>query len=110
MTTVDDSLDSGATITVTRPAGGYRDYLRAYKIRVDGQVRGKIRQGGQLTITVPPGSHTIDARIAWTGSPAISFDLVAGQTAEFAVEPRDAAGAIEDLFGSTNWVNLRQVR
>jgi hypothetical protein len=74
-----------ATLVVVRPA---RSGPGAYKIVVDGQEKGKISAGEELSLALTPGTHRVRARIDWTGSPEIPVHLGSGATVTLKVEPR----------------------
>jgi hypothetical protein len=74
-----------ATLVVVRPAGSGPG---AYKIIVDGQEKGKVAAGGELSLALSPGAHRIRAKIDWTGSPEVPVHLGSGATVTFKVEPR----------------------
>ena len=54
-----------------RRARAYADALRAYKVFVDGEPRGAVRQGDELKLEVAPGPHTVQMRIDWCSSPEL---------------------------------------
>jgi hypothetical protein len=61
--------------------------MRRYRIEVDGKPAGRLRPRGQLTVEVSPGAHRIQARIDWSGSPALGVHVSAGQTLSVYVGP-----------------------
>lgn len=71
------SLSEGATIRLHRHRR-YRDKLRNYKVVIDGEERGVIRDGGELTFEVTPGEHEIQVRVDWIASTAITVKVPAG--------------------------------
>jgi hypothetical protein len=78
-----------ATLTVERPDDdAWPRSARAYEILVDGAVRGTVRSGGSLALAVPPGRHTVRARLSWTGSDDLPIHLGSGGTVRLRVEPR----------------------
>jgi hypothetical protein len=76
-----------AAIHVDRQAGGYTDRARAYKVLVDGEERGTVKQGEGVEIEVEPGSHEVQMRIDWAGSRTLEVDLTEGERAEFVCAP-----------------------
>jgi hypothetical protein len=70
-----------ATIRVTRKGGMFRDFMRAYKLVVDGEVCGRVRPRKSIDVEVEPGQHEVRMKIDWAGSPTIPLDLKAGDTA-----------------------------
>lgn len=75
-------------IVVGRPAGGLRDGVRTYRIRVDGETRGKLRPAQYVVLDQPSGHYTVDARIDWTGSDEVGVDVFEGSVVHLKVEPR----------------------
>lgn len=54
-----------------------QDFFRSYRILVDGGEIGRLERSGSLSVDLPAGPHTGQARISWTGSPEQSFDVLA---------------------------------
>jgi hypothetical protein len=52
-----------STLIVTRPRGPLTTRLSGCTITVDGKVRGTVRAGASLSVAVPPGAHTVQARL-----------------------------------------------
>jgi hypothetical protein len=95
------------TVIVHRPRGGWRDFLRAYRVQLDGVDRGKVRRGETLTLAVEPGQHWLRARIDWTGSPDVSLAVVEGSVHECLVEPGGSAfTALSQVFGRADYLRL----
>jgi hypothetical protein len=86
-------------ILVDRPAGGTHDIFRRYNIKVDGEQVGKIRRGGQVSVEVAPGSHYVQARIDWVGSPAREANVIDGTDVHLMVRP--AGNAFQALYQMT---------
>ncbi len=61
----------------------FPDRFRAYKVKVDGAVRGSMGAGKSLTFRVPPGKHVLSVRIDWCGSDEIAFNATRGQMLAF---------------------------
>jgi len=74
-----------ATLVVVRPA---KSGPGSFRIVVDGEVKGKIAAGEELSLALAPGRHRIRARIDWTGSPEVPVHLGSGATVRLKVEPR----------------------
>ena len=71
------------------------DWFREYKVIIDGEVRGAIKNGGQFACQVEPGTHTLRLAVDWCTSNELSFDTSSNQPNRFAC--------------STNIVGLRFV-
>ena len=82
-------------IVVGRPAGGSRDRIRAYRIRVDGENDQKVRAGQYVVFDQASGHYSVDARIDWTGSEEVGVDVFAGSVVQLRVEP---AGSRFDML------------
>jgi len=61
----------------------FADAVRAYQIFVDGEKKGEIRRGESQDFFVPEGTHRIQLKIDWCGSPEIEFNVGTEETAEF---------------------------
>jgi len=54
---------------------GYADRLRAYKVVLDGEVIGEIRNGQLVEFDVAPGMHRLNIKIDWCRSNAVEFEM-----------------------------------
>ena len=54
---------------------GYADRIRAYKIVLDGNVIGEIKNGQQLELNVPRGKHQLHLKIDWCRSNVVDFEM-----------------------------------
>jgi hypothetical protein len=52
------------------------DILRAYRVYVDGQYVGNVRDGATAEFSVEPGLHEVFLRIGWLGSPWVRVQCV----------------------------------
>jgi hypothetical protein len=96
-----------ATVVFYRPAGVWRDRFRSYRLHLDGQVCGTIRPGREVSVVVSPGHHVAQARISWTGSPEVAFDIDAAEVVRLRVEPAgSAAQSLGQVLGATTWLRL----
>ena len=81
--------------------------MRSYHIVVDGVDRATIRRGQQVAVTLAPGRHVAQARIAWTGSPSVTFDVRAEETIRMRIEPSGGGfDALRQVSGTTSWLRL----
>lgn len=71
-------LTNQARITIDRITH-YRDTVRAYQVKIDGQVAGRIKDGKQATFEVSPGIHQVRVRLMWLQSPAVEVRLEEGK-------------------------------
>ena len=79
---------SAARIHVERESRAWMDRARAYKILVDGQEAGRVRNGQSVTIEVAPGAHQVQAAVDWARSPAVPVQLADGQEVRLRCRPR----------------------
>ena len=70
-------LTDQARITIDRITH-YRDTVRAYQVKIDGQVVGRIKDGKQETFEVSPGTHQVRVRLMWLQSPSVEVRLEEG--------------------------------
>ena len=80
-------MTSGSSIHVHRVSNKWVDRLRAYRILVDGQERGKVSRGESVVLDVEPGAHEVQARIDWCRSPVFQLELAAGEQAHLECRP-----------------------
>lgn len=52
----------------------FADWLRAYKIVLDGEVVGKLKNGKEVILDIPPGAHTMHLQIDWCSSNTVEFE------------------------------------
>jgi hypothetical protein len=71
-----------------RQDGYYRDRLRNYRVRIDGNPVGEIAQGETKDFFVPPGKHRVRLTIdrLW-GSREVALQVGEGEVAEFTCSP-----------------------
>jgi hypothetical protein len=105
---------SKALIILSRVSGPRRDRRSQYKVRIDGQTVGRIAADEVKRFEVGPGPHTVELRVAWAGSPAISVDVASGETIRLTCSAREDGYELQDLIKSivvrSCWINLWQVR
>jgi hypothetical protein len=93
-----------ATLHIERPSRRFRDAKRSYRVLVDREVRGRVREGDVLTLTVAPGAHTVQARLDWTGSVEHAVDLEPGSTTTLIVAPAGQTFDLWRLLSSNQWI------
>lgn len=98
---------ASARIIFIRPRTLWRDRGRSYKLLIDGQVCGEIRHGQELSIEVSPGHHVVQARISWTGSPPVAFEVAAGQTVRLRVQPATSGTPLRHTLSQDRYLTLR---
>lgn len=69
-----------------RRSSQYTNSLRAIKIFIDQNLIGEIRDGEERSYIIQPGLHSIHAKIDFTESNAISFQIEPGQSKWFSLD------------------------
>jgi hypothetical protein len=72
----------------------WQDFARSYLILVDGVEIGTLKRSGSLSIDLPEGPHTCQARISSTGSSEQSIDVLADAETRVRVSPRVTTGSM----------------
>ncbi|GCF06963.1 hypothetical protein [Dictyobacter arantiisoli] len=70
--------------------------LRSYKVYVDGQQVGKLRESEQLAVPVQPGDHVIVLRVDWCSSHPVTVHVEAGE--EVPLYGQSISGIIAGLY------------
>jgi hypothetical protein len=94
-------------ILIERPRGLWRDIVRQYKIKIDGELVGMISRGSQLAVDVAAGPHRVQARIDWTGSPEIDVDVIDGNVVHVTVEPAGNSLQMYQALTKARYLKLR---
>lgn len=87
----------GGRLVIDRPRGVWRDISRRYKIVVDDEEVGTVARGSQLVVGLQPGSHRVQARLDWTGSPVVDVTIRSGDDCHLTVSP--AGNALQAYQG-----------
>ncbi len=97
-------------ITVERRFVGYMDRLRAYRVMVDGQEIGRVKNGETATYDVTPGQHQVQLGIDWARSPSLTVNVGPGEEIRLLAAPK--ANPFTALyyitFGRNQYIDLRQ--
>lgn len=80
-------MSDAGKLLVSRPPGGYRDLLRAYKVQVDGVQAATVKRGGRVEIAVAAGQHDVRAVLDGFGSPTLRVMVPPDGDVEMAVRP-----------------------
>lgn len=70
-------------IRIRRRSWQYVDRLRSYEIVLDGSVIGRINMGEVFEYQPLPGSHTLQLKIDWCGSPKVDFEIDSDEVIDF---------------------------
>jgi len=76
--------DNMSQIRIVR-GSQFADYLRSYRILINGEMVGAIDAGGVLELEVPAGSLVIEARIDWGRSRPLTIEASPRQKIEIEV-------------------------
>lgn len=100
-----------AKLVISREKALWQDRARQYAVVVDGEEVGKIGNGGELSVDLAPGSHTVQMRIDWCSSPALEVSLQAGNTVYLACGPaaNPLLGGLYVTVWKDRYLWLRQV-
>jgi hypothetical protein len=75
--------DEGA-IEVRRERRLWLDRLRAYRVLIDGEEVGAVRDGGSCVVWVRPGVHRVELRVDWARSEPRAVEVSRGRTVKLA--------------------------
>jgi hypothetical protein len=93
-------ISTGATCMLRLVRGsGYADWLRRYKIFINGTQVGTIARDAVLDLEVPSGPFTIEARLDWGRSQPLT--IVATPEKRIEIEVSNSWGALRALWGAT---------
>ncbi len=106
-------FDAGATLRFDRPKV-WADRARAYRVFVDDELVGKIKERGTLSVRVAPGAHTIRAKMDWMSSGTLHIHVEDGEIVPLecvsnASGLRLPLGMVFAVFRPSRYLNLRLV-
>jgi len=104
------NLDSEPANLRIRRDWQYVDSLRKYHIIVDGEQFGDVWAESELSVPVSPGSHTIQFRMDWVGSPAMTL-FSPGQVRTLLVTSKGAGplNLYYVTFGCREYLSVEEV-
>lgn len=98
-------------IRVDRAATGWRDRGRAYKVLVDGQQDGRVKNGGSFEWPVEAGEHRVQLKLDWASSPEVPVTVAADETSVLGGSAKPMENAlvmlIEATFRSKEYISLQ---
>ena len=65
----------------------YRDIGRAYQVRVDGNLVGRVKDEKSETFEIEPGIHEVRVRLLWLQSPPVELRVEAGDAVRLRTGP-----------------------
>jgi hypothetical protein len=100
-----------AWLEIRREGGHRMDRRRAYRVFVDGDLVGRIRQGESRVFEVEPGLRSVQLRVDWCRSRRLAVDAPPGEQVLLAcrpnADPRDVM--YWTTVGSRNYIALQMV-
>jgi hypothetical protein len=90
------SSDLGKLLIRRQP--GSSSTLRAFRVLVDGNKVGRVRQGGELAVDVEPGTHVVQIKIDWAGSKPLEVTAGPGEVIRLVCETAPFAKGLASIF------------
>lgn len=87
-------MSKDGDLIIVRDGGYWRDRLRRYKVRVDGQQVGSLSEYESITIPVGSGIHDVQVRLDWGTSQTVTIDVQSGSRFRLRCYPRSSLGLI----------------
>jgi diguanylate cyclase (GGDEF)-like protein/PAS domain S-box-containing protein len=94
-------------IVVERPEGSLVDRFRSYRVMIDGEYRGSIRQKEKWAYSVPAGTHTVVFRINYYCTPPLKIAVV-NRTRVICRSGVAQAFGVVALFSPNSWLSIRE--
>jgi PAS domain S-box-containing protein/diguanylate cyclase (GGDEF)-like protein len=94
-------------IVIERGEGSLADRFRPYKVIINGEYRGSIRQREKWAFAVPPGVHTVHLRIDLYCSPPIRVAVVNRTRLVCKSSVAHALGLLA-VFSPSSWITVRE--
>lgn len=105
-----------AKIIITR-SGEYANRLRAIKIFADGTLLGTIGNGETKTFDIAPGTYSLQAKIDWCRSNALTVDIGENASRQFYLDSfarHSKLGAFAAIyyitFGASRYLHLAETK
>lgn len=101
-------MATDSEIQIARDSGFYTDRGRAYKVLVDGEEAGDVRQGETKSFTVEAGSHEVQMKIDWCRSRPVAVDAAPGTPARLGCRPAARPWSVlwYTTFGRSRYIEL----
>lgn len=96
-----------AKIIVMRSEGSLIDRFRAYRVVIDGELRGEIKAKEEWSYTVAPGAHAISFGVGYYRSPPIKV-VVENQTRLTCHSGVAHAFGLVPLVSPSSWITARE--
>lgn len=98
-----------ASVEMFRQPGYWRDRARAYRVLIDGEAVGRIRQRQRVKFAVQAGSHAVELRLAWCRSSVQTVSIGDADTAKLVCHPAGSSwtGLWDIIFRRAQYIALR---
>ena len=90
-------------LIIERERLAWMDTLRSYRVLVDGEMVGRLRNGETREYPLRPGRHTVQVRIDWTGSEPEVVNALEGHPVHLMVRWRG------NLFSRRRYLALKPI-
>lgn len=80
-----------AILEISRPAKGATNFIRSYKVRIDGSIVSDLKIGDVCQAVVDPGHHSVEVLIEQNASEVVAVDCANGSIHKFVVAPADGS-------------------
>jgi hypothetical protein len=102
---------TAGTIRIHRKRNYFRDSLRSYKVLVDGNIAGRVRQGKELMVPAEAGRHVVRLAIDWCSSQDVEVDVPEGGEVHLNCRPNMAVRGVSVFTGdSVAWLPTDRTR
>lgn len=84
----------------------WQGFFSSYDIIVDGQALGRLARSSELTVNLPPGPHTCQVKVSWTGSPIAEVQVRAGHSTRVNILPDDQGSLYDRALSEDGFLRL----
>jgi hypothetical protein len=104
-------MSDSSIIRIHRTHVPMRDRLRPYKVMIDGERSGSVRDNHTEDFEVAPGEHNVQLKIDWSGSAKVQLNVESGAIALLRASAHESGRSpIRDVFNSAkhrgDWIDL----
>lgn len=100
------SPDLGRLVIRRQP--GSSSILRAFRVLVDGNQVGRLRQDGELAVDVEPGTHAVQIKVDWAGSKPLEVTAGPGEVIRLVCETAPFTKGFASIFRQpSEYIKLR---
>ena len=95
-----------ATLRVIREPSPVRDRLRSYRVLIDGEAVGRVRNGETADYPVSAGRHEVRLTVGIGRSPSTVVDVPSGGTVLVRCRAGSAIAGPLDIFRLDHWIQI----